>query len=50
MIGFLGHLFYIVVLTTYIKEIYIDFRMENQVMFNTMIFFGMAYPAFYDLN
>ena len=49
-LGFMAHLFYISVLTLYTKGIYIDNNTAHSELYNTMIFFGIGYPAFYDFN
>ena len=50
LFGFLAHLFYITVLVMYTMGIYINDNHANADLYNTMIFFGIIYPAFYDFN
>ena len=50
LMGFLAHLFYITVLTLYVNGIYLNNNDSQAELYNTMIFAGIAYPAFYDFN
>lgn len=50
LLGFVAHLFYITVLTLYTTGIYINDNDTHSEIYNTMIFSGIAYPAFYDFN
>ena len=48
--GFIMHLFYMSVLTLYINGIYVKNNDENKALYNSILYFGIFYPAFYDFN
>ena len=48
--GFLMHLFYVCVLTMYINGIYVNNNETYKDLYNSILYFGIFYPAFYDFN
>ena len=48
LMGCMFHFFYIALLVLYINQIYVHNVEENRSIFETLIIFGVIYPAVYD--
>ena len=50
LVGCIMHFLYITLLIVYVNAIYIQNNVEQKKIYETLIIFGIIYPAFYDLS
>ena len=48
MVGCIMHFVYVFVIILYVNAIYIEDKVDKKRIYETLLIFGIIYPAFYD--